>query len=554
MATISGTKSVEKLAQPASAEREKPTPATTQSQGPDLGLQRLARHAAARAGAHGPGDDGGPHAAMLSAGRMTHLQRSVGNAAVARYLAAGETPVVQRLFGARQVDTSELSDMEALRLHREERGRGPMGSGKLGWLRGGLREEDHEAIEGHIDEEELDEEAPSPFENHRDLVPTTKDVGAEVGKPAGLLAASGAGYLGGSVAHTAPGAASQSLSTGGGIGGEIFGSGLLLDSALTLLSGHKQREAATKRGDHAGRRLGSRKIGAGGMALGAGSIGVAAGGLKLGSAFGSSAAGLTQAAGGLGVLGGAVGMGQGLWRMNAARKRFAAAGRITPATADGQRWKSHVRSQELGRGAVNAAKFAAGGFAAAAGGLLAAGMGDMGFKVGLAGAVLGGVLALGKIGSKISDMWKQRQAKREVEKSGGVDHLLAEQTPAQQARDPGRRNEVHGQSDKMQASHSPNAKIAGEIIAAMRGGRMRLVAEARQVRKQLSLTSDHTFTRVNEYWTKKARPKSRQVGAPELKLHDAWSILTALNVSPEEAKSESGQDLIQRKLSVAESV
>jgi hypothetical protein len=481
------------------------------------------------------------------------LQRSAGNAAVSRFVQR-EGLCVQRLFGARRVDTEDLSDWEALRLRREERGRGPMQPGVRGWLRGGMSEQAHEAIEGQLDESDVDEEAPNPLDQHRDLVPTSGQVGVEIAKPTGVLGATAGGYIGGQSVHTASSASSQGISASGGIGGEVLGGVLLADSALTAYSGYSQREHARKRGDRAGVRLGSRKLNAGALAMGAGAIGVAGTGIKLGAALGSRASGLAAGAGALAVAGGAMAMGQGLWRMNAARKHLAALGEFTPATAEGETWKAHLRSQERGRAAANAVKVGAGGLATASGALLASGNGLAGFGVGVAGAALGGLLALGKLGDKISSMWRQRQAKRALEQRGSMDSLLEEQSPEQAQRDPGRHREVHGHADTMRATHSKNAKVAAEIIAAMRAGDIHLVSQARQVRRTLGWTDDATFARVNEYWSKRERSKSQQIGAEDRRLHDAWSLISALNVSPAEAISESGQDLIQQKISIAESI
>ena len=43
-------------------------------------------------------------------------------------------------------------------------------------------------------------------------------------------------------------------------------------------------------------------------------------------------------------------------------------------------------------------------------------------------------------------------------------------------------------------------------------------------------------------------------GEPERELHDAYLLLSSINVDPEEALSDSGQELIEKKLSKVEAM
>jgi hypothetical protein len=324
-----------------------------------------------------------------------------------------------------------------------------------------------------------------------------------------------------------------------------------------------------------------------GWGVATGVLGVAGGGMKLGSALGSTAVGLGAAAGAMGILGGSVMVAQGAWRIYTAGRRLSDLAAVKPASGKGRTWQAHARGREYRKAGVNALKIAAGALGIAAGALLIA-SNPVGWAIGLAGIAVGGALALGKLGSKISDAWNRRSAKKQLEKKGAFDALArpapqAQHTPrgagaaapeaaqlaagadaatgtatatrgagsgpaAAVAADPTRRAEVHKLSDKVVQENSQNARYAAEMIEALRQGNQQHLDWLVEFRDQV-FPEDADLSRSRQYLRGRV-----QVGEPELERYDSALILGALNVDPDTALSESGQDLIQKKLSVAEAV
>jgi hypothetical protein len=165
---------------------------------------------------------------------------------------------------------------------------------------------------------------------------------------------------------------------------------------------------------------------------------------------------------------------------------------------------------------------------------------------------VGGAYALGKVGSKIADVSQRRSAKKEAEAAakgkGILDPLAKHQTPEQTIDDPGRRKEVHAMADKVAQENSQNARYAAAMIAALQKG------DEKKLEKMVAFR-DAVFPQDNDFQQTRAYLKVKrqmEISNDELERHDAELILEVLNVPTYMALSESGQDLIQKKLSVAE--
>ncbi len=488
--------------------------------------------------------------APLSPATLRAIQRAAGNRAVCQVIK------VQRLQHPDfPKDVGEMSDLELLKANRFAHERHFFGKS--------FSPEDRKAVFSEmrardLDDNSLSDERNDPMARHREFMPTRKDVGVEVAKPTFAVGSAGGGYLAAKDQPTAPGAVGGSAyhaSTGGAVGSEIFGGLLLADSALGVWNGLSARQEAQERGDTAGVRLGTRKAKSQGWGVAGGATGVAGGGIKLGAALGSTAVGLASAAGGLGVAGGALTVAQGSWKIYLAGKKLSGLSTVSPMTKKGKEWKTYAEGREKRKVGINALKVAAGALGIAAGALLIV-SNPAGWAVGIAALAVGGALAVGKLSNKIGDAWNRRNAKKKMEKSGELDSLAKGQTPEQEVADPARRKEVHQLANKVAQENSQNARYAAAMIAALQKGKEPSLDWLVSFRdRYFPDDKDFTQTRAALGSIKGRRREQMQLlnlSDDDFERHDAQLILEVLNVDGEAALSESGQDLIQKKLSVAE--
>ena len=508
--------------------------------------------------------------APLTGTGVMAIQRTAGNRAACQLIK------VQRLAHPDfPNEPAVMSDMELLKAYAQgqKRGRNKFfgaGAGKADW---GLPQEDRDAIEKEMRKRGLSEKSGSPLAGAREFFPTRWGVAAEVAKPAIAGGATAAGYYGATELSTAPGALSydghHAISPHGGVAAEVLGPLLMADAAVGMIRGSSAKKEAEERGDLAGAKLGERKIKQQRWGFAGGATTTAAGGVKLGAALGSTAAGLAAAAGGLGVVGGALTAAQGSYKIAKAGKKLWDFSGIFPLTANGKKWKEYAKDREKRKAGINALKVAAGALGIAAGVLLIT-SNPVGWAVGIAAMVAAGTYAIGKAGSKIYDAASRRSAKKSAEKSAGpgnrfveegeqgssvLDPLAKPQTAEQSQADPKRRKEIHTLADKVTQENSKNALYASEMIVALRQGDKKKLAMMYGWRDDLvkigfpGNSQDEDYKLTREYLAQK-----RKLAFPDqdLQRHDATEILGVLDVKEDVALTESGQDLIQKKLSVAE--
>lgn len=354
-----------------------------------------------------------------------------------------------------------------------------------------------------------------------ELLPTTKKLGLDVLKPSAVLGATGGlSGAGNAVGQTRGGDfnALTGNTTGGAAGSTVLSGALLADSLMALNAGRRLREHGKKTNDPALVRLGERKMKTAGYGVAGGSLGTTTAGLKVGAAMGSTAVGLGAAVGGLGIAGGALLVGQGAHKIVGSARKLLTIDDVFLRTNKGEGWRGYIKGREKRKIAVNALKVAAGVLGIAAGALLIA-SNPVGWAIGIAGMVAGGVVALGKLGNKIRDSYRRRQAHNKL--GPGVDRSKHE--------------EVRSLANQVAAENSENAQQARDMRAALQTGSYEQAEQSNQ-----AYLSDVPGTA-----TVKASP------ADHLN-HDSTDLLSVLNVTPEMAKAPAGQDLIERKLSVTE--
>ncbi|HWG72508.1 MAG TPA: hypothetical protein VG184_00475 [Acidimicrobiales bacterium] len=342
-------------------------------------------------------------------------------------------------------------------------------------------------------------------------VPTRGNIAFEAAKPAGVIGGAAGGALG---------------SGNFGIGSGIIGGAGLIDAGMTIHGGYSRRQAALAGRDLAGVSVGEGKMRSGGWGASGAAMGTTQAGLNIGKAAGSSLV-TVGALGGLSVAGGGVMVLQGLWRMYKAAGKLSGLARRAMFTAAGERWKARVGNREKWKLGVGALKVALGALGIAAGALVIA-SNPVGWALGIAAAVAGGAWAITKIVGKIKDLWDRRKAKKEIAK-----------------RDPdgSKRKTAKALADAVVVECSTNARVAGEMVGALGTGRPGIAAAYLAAIDRMDATvgkatSPADFVKPSE---------------DDKKAHDSFSLLGVLNIPPEEALSQSGQERIEKKLSVAES-
>ncbi|MDP9072974.1 MAG: hypothetical protein M3N98_02155 [Actinomycetota bacterium] len=407
-----------------------------------------------------------------------------------------------------------------------------------------------------------DSSLKNPLDLDRGKMKTSGSVAAEVIKPVGVGGGAGAGYAassagyaahhgGADTASNAIGPPGQQVTAGGSVGGAVVDAALLIDAGMTLHGAYSAHGAAKKRGDHAGVHMATGKAKQGGWGLAGGAASASASGIKIGSAMGSTAAGLAAATGGLGIVGGGLTAAQGIWKIAKSSKKLWNLGDLNPTTEPGRTWKGYITGREQRKIGVNALKVAAGALGIAAGVLFLA-SNPVGWAVGIAAMVVGGAVTGFKLFQKAKKAWKQRSAKKDMQAKGGMDEL-AKPVPGAEGMDSdqqkqARSKQVKELADKVAAESSQGTKHAAAMRDAVRVGD----ADKGQFGILMRDTFHAGDTDFSKTIAAQAADEERyRFNQLDLQAFDAANLMGVLNVSREEALSESGQDLLARKMSVS---
>ena len=456
---------------------------------------------------------------------------------------------------------------------------------KANGLKQRAEREDTGATLGHMVKEGREKQAK--FE--KDQVTYTGPAGGgvslaeEVGKPSGagaVVGAVGAGTHFGGVANGA----------NASLGGLLLG-----DTAMGIRKGVKMRDDGAEYDDKAMVELGNRKLKNQGGGFGAAAISTASAGVGIAASKAGVASSMTQAgwttagkagtaAGGaalatggaaVGIASGSAQVLQGMWRGGKAVMKLCrlAWGRASKMLSGrGTDWKQAIMSAEKYKAAIAALKVGLGALGIAAGALFLV-SNPIGWGIGIAAAVAGGVWAGVKIAGKIKDATERRKAANDIaqgkkpaeafdEVTGGARDGSASasgtgpsKTPRKAAGDKtgkgfakekagpktgkaDARSKAIEQADLVARMASSHARLAHELRTALRFGNKDLVAGALERAAQ-----DKAFSLESSV----EREEDRE-------LHDSMLLLSSVNVDPDEALAESGQELIEKKLSKLEAM
>lgn len=402
-----------------------------------------------------------------------------------------------------------------------------------------------------------DTKASTPYAGPSGAVPS---MGKELGK-----GAAGVGLVAGAtVASMVTGQAALSGLSGQTSGGLVTGDSGVLGS----ISGGTLRDEGQEFGDQGASALGNRKGKSQGMSGGLAAAGAAKAGVEtayvVSAAGGNSAAKLGMkgalelgkgagdatlrgAAGGLGIATGAVTTLQGLWKGYKAGKKLWALtrgkGRRMLSTP-GPSWKEAIVKAQKYKLAIAAAKTALGVLGIAAGVLVLA-SNPVGWGIGLAAAIIGGGMAIAKIVAKVKDARKRAQISEDIKAGKSVEEAVPEipkkpQLPG--AKEPTTREKTRKEALEHANKVAREASELGELAGRMRyalaaGGDWSLVPAAAELDEEHGVPIDQTL-------------KSE----PQREMHDSFMLLSSIGVKAEEALSDSGQDLIEKKMSLVEAL
>jgi len=415
---------------------------------------------------------------------------------------------------------------------------------------------------------------------------------SEVGKPAAAVtvaggSAAGAGFgVGGSAGAEGAGAVGN-MAAAGGAGAGALGVLTAIDAGMGLNNAINMDIEADEFGDAAMAKQSRNKAKDQGAALATGAVSTGRGIATLTNvlqgtaevAKGATPAAAGVAAGALGVVGGSAMVIQGSWRGGKAVMKLCRLTRgrgETMLSPEGERWKSAFVASEKFKVAINALKIAAGALGIAAGALVIVGS-PVGWCLGLAAAIAAGVYAVGKIAAKTSNAREKSKARHEDRQKSDISapthadvledegrsyidlgrkgYDMSKVIPAgpQNERDRGsghtpeahdlvegeaERNEAIAEADRLARSASQNARTAAELRDALSHGDKDFVTGA------LAAASANEHADIAEMILD---PNDRR-------LHDAFRLLSAVNIDSEEALAASGQLLIEQKLSKAEAM
>ncbi|WP_155993313.1 eCIS core domain-containing protein [Nocardioides sp. URHA0020] len=415
--------------------------------------------------------------------------------------------------------------------------------------------------------------APAAFKGKGGSMPSTKVEGVKGGVVGGVV--------GGAQAAGTFGAAAAPML--GGLTGGAAGLLTTGDALMGLNNAYDMTAESADYHDEGMWNLAGRKGQNQGMQALTGAASMAKGGVEMGylasagssnvaksMALGAGNATLGVAAGGLGVAVGSLQTAQGLWRSGKAVQKLCRLtwGRSKEMASERgtSSWKPAIVSAEKFKLGVGVLKTALGVLGIAAGALLIV-SNPIGWGIGIAAALAGGVYAVGKIAAKISDAKTRTRIAEQIQAGGDADQVVGEggtktaseskRNIAQKTAATNRRSDKKRVGDKTEGEHhARNAAIEQANEVARLASSTALIAS--EMRDRMLWADDAGQQGV---WTALQSESEKPTGAASLlpsvetkELYDAYMLLSSINVTREEAVSPTGQELIEKKLSKMESM
>ena len=368
----------------------------------------------------------------------------------------------------------------------------------------------------------------------------------------------------------------------GGLTGGAAGFLTAADAMMGLNNADSMMTEAAEFGDQGMWNLAGRKGKNQGMQLVQGAASTAKGGVEMayltsasvgGNAFKAMAQGagntaLGAAAGGLGVATGSVQVLQGMWRGGKAVQKLCRLGYGRGAkvfSSAGKRWKDAIVGAEQFKLGMAVLKTSLGVLGIAAGALLIV-SNPVGWAIGIAAAIAGGIAAGVKIKEKIQDARNRTRISEEILRSGDPEGAVrsnagtvkgALQTKSSGAKKLNERQRSEEELARLKAIEHANevgrraskyAVIAAEMRDALRNDDA-IGVNPDGKKKYLVLQTLQTMEQYPDF-----DPKNVLVPESNAEKYDAYQLLSSINVTDDEALSDSGQELIEKKLSKMEAM
>lgn len=374
---------------------------------------------------------------------------------------------------------------------------------------------------------------------------------------------------------------------GNALGGAVGGAAGLLttaDALTGLNNARKMGNDAETYGDKGMGNLSDRKYKNQGMQALGGAVTMAKGGVEMGYLAGAGESGikaamksgaangaLGAAAGGLGVAVGSVQTLQGLWKSGKAVQKLC---RLTWGRSQEMyskrgkgSWKPAILSAEKFKLGVGVVKTALGVLGIAAGALLIV-SNPIGWGIGIAAAIAGGVYAATKIGAKIRDASKRTEIAKQIQGGQPADEIEADGG--------GKKSVIASNRDIVKNVKKANERSQKKNGGAEVGDDVKARNVAIEKANEVARLASHTAVIASEMreamlwaddtghegvWGALEAEVEKPSGVPATfahetwkELYDAYMLLSSINVTREEAVAPSGQELIEKKLSKMESM
>jgi len=341
---------------------------------------------------------------------------------------------------------------------------------------------------------------------------------------------------------------------GTGILGGVLGMGLGMKG---MYDGFKRRSAAGKMKDEAGVKLGNDGITDNGSKFLKGALATSTAGVKFAGAAGTIGSVVAKGVvSGLGAATGALTVAEGLYKGGFDAMHLHKTRTFTPLSDQGKKWRSHIVKKKGIRVGINALKVIGGGLAIA-GSILSGGV--LPVALGAIGAGIGVGMGLAKFGRSMNKQRKIRNARK-------ADSTITDEnqmTP-----------ENVSKAQELNKKQSTTGGFVSEMIEAVKKASKSDLDDMRKLHiasqkgpsiqdkmmnffKSLSKDGVANENKQNMIDAEKARGDAQtelDTKSSNFESYDAHELLAAIGVKKEEAESKSGQELIEKKISVTNSL
>ena len=375
---------------------------------------------------------------------------------------------------------------------------------------------------------------------------------------AGVLGAAG---LGTGIGFQAAGqldnlgdSAKLNIGGAGGVLGGALGIGLGIKG---IISGSNRLNLARKHGDKAGKAIAKEDIASNSVGLTKGAISTASAGVQFAGAAGNIGVGVAKGvASGLGAATGAVTIAEGLFKGGVDSMHLHKTRTFKPLSDKGKDWRSHIVKKKSMRVGVNVLKVI-GGALGVAGSVMTGGALAVGLAAASAGLGIG--MSLLKVGKGMRQRGKMKDArkadpgyKKENDKTISKDNIAK----SNELRKTTKTGSIAFEMIESVKKASKLDKIRAAHITSHSGPEIK----DKMMNFFKSLIRGHEENsnkrRMNEAEKQKDAAIKELAGysGDEKQSYDAHELLTAIGVSKDEAASASGQELIEKKISVTNSL